>query len=368
MSRGILFFDANTIWHRRLAEALGPLAPTLAFLPRQDLRLRRDPLPDPAGRTVFAAIGLPPGWAHRTAPLAQPILARAALRAARRLPDPVAILASPAYAPLARILAGRLPLVAYCADDYRSYAGWADAARREAEIMRRADLAVFVSEALRQRAVAEYGLDPAATMVSPNATEPRFGPPAPPLPEAVRDLKRPVLGLLGALGPRLDLDTVRRAAELEAVGTLLVAGPLDAAPAAQALATHPKIHVTGRLPHDEMHAYAHAMDAALIPYATGALNRHCSPMRLYDHLATGVPIFALDTCDQIVRLAAGPAGGRIAVAAAEPLLAAIAARIGAAAHDRAPRPELWADRAGALVRRLSAMQRADDVPSQDPPR
>jgi hypothetical protein len=350
MAVNVLFLDANTVWHRRIAEAIGAMTQTTAYLPRTGLIPGFGVPEAPVDGACFTPLMLPRGWASGLAWVVQPFLARNFLRRHAQ-PTPVAILASPAYRKTASYLNGRMPFVYYCADDYRSYQGWrGDVAAAEADICRGAALSVFVSESLRERAVGEYGIDPKLTFVSPNATEPRFvGLPTERLP-LLDERRGPVLGILGALTDRLDVDLVRRAAELEEVGTLLVAGSVSSEIATREAWLHanPKIVVTGQLDHRQMHKYARAMDAALIPYRRTPLNYHCSPMRLYDHLASGVPIFATDACDQINRLNAD----YVTVAPANELPLQIAAGIGAPRSDRSGLGIFWADRAAGLCEKL----------------
>lgn len=351
--RGIVFADVGTIWHRRIAEALGQIAPTIAFLPRIDALMRMDPITPPlTGTARIVTCGLPRGWASSLAVPAQALMARRIRRAARLLHDPVVILPSPAYAPLSGYLRG-LSKVYYGADDYGSYAGWPHALERERTILRRCALGVFVSDSLAERAVAELGLPWERAFVSPNATEPRFADSATPIPGAVRRLPRPIVGVLGALSARLDLGVLESVAALPELGTLLIAGPL--APGLEKLEwlSGPKVHVTGRLPHTEMHAYARAMDVALIPYGSGPLNHHCSPMRLWDHLATGVPIFALDTCDQIVRLM----GDHVTVANGAMLSGSLATALKAGLRKRkTPSSDIfWPARARSLALCLASL-------------
>ncbi|MEM9153694.1 MAG: hypothetical protein AAGB13_01475 [Cyanobacteria bacterium P01_F01_bin.33] len=297
-----LFFDANTLWHKRLVESLGEVADVTAFLPRSGCRIalgKRESFG--SGRSSFVPLTLPWGWASTVASFVQPWLAGQVIRRFATL-QTVAILASPAYRVLARHMRGHLPYVYYGTDDYRSYVGWGhDTAIAEAEICRGAMLSIFVSESLRSRAIREYGLPPNQTFVSPNATEPRFLGPADVIPELLIGRPRPVLGILGALTDRLDLNLIRSATQLPQVGSLLIAGPVHPDIAHQPWLSHPKLVVSGKIPHEQMHSYALSMDAALIPYSATRLNYHCSPLRMYDHLATGVPIFAADTCDQIKR-------------------------------------------------------------------
>jgi len=247
-----------------------------------------------------------------------------------------------------------MPYIYYCADDYRAYHGWGDEiAEAEAEMCYGAALSVFVSDSLRQRAVREYGLDPALTFVSPNGTEPRFaGIPAKRLP-GLHERSGRILGILGALTDRLDFDLIRRAAELDEVGTLLIAGSVSTEVAQREswLHTNPKIVITGWLEHDQMHHYALAMDAALIPYRRTPLNQHCSPMRLYDHLATGVPIFATDACDQINKMKAP----NLFSAPATELLQKISNLIGTPRNHCPSEGIFWTDRAEALCERLAKL-------------
>ncbi len=295
--RNVIFADANTIWHRQIAEALGKLTPTIAFLPKSDVLARCAPIVTPkSGVAQMVPCGLPRGWASFLARPAQALLARRIRKAAACLDDPVIVLPSPAFAPLSSMLTD-LTTAYYCADDYGSYTGWSGALVNEKMILTNVDLGVFVSSSLKDRAVSELDLDANRATVSPNATEARFADTAAPSPPAVNQLPRPIVGILGALSDRLDLGFIAEVANLDTVGTVMIAGP-DGTDSAT-LGHHPKVHVTGRLPHDQMHLYARAMDVALIPYAPGALNHHCSPLRLWDHLATGVPIFALNTCDQV---------------------------------------------------------------------
>jgi glycosyltransferase involved in cell wall biosynthesis len=360
---GIIFVDANFLWHRRLAEALGRIRPTIAFEPAGGLLPRPARTCGQAREAGFVSMTLLRGWASRTAFLGQRQLAAVIVRAARGLGGaPAVVLASPKYRLLARLLAGRFPLVYYCADDYREYEGWGGQrmAEAEAEIAGRVQLSVFVSDALRERAVKEYGLPERAALTSPNATEPRFLAPQPGaaagLPFA---LKRPVLGILGGLTRRLDLALVRRAAEIDAVGTLLIAGPVDADVRRQEgwLFTNPKVHVAGPLPHEVMHRYALAMDVALIPYRRTVLNRFCSPMRLYDHLASGVPILATDACDQINRLGTGTL--TVAPAPELPEIARVALRSPPPDESRCatevPGGLLWSDRATRLAAAIDTL-------------
>jgi hypothetical protein len=332
-------FDVNTIWRRKFGQALQRFKPdTMLLAPRA---WRSGPaLPDEAGVT---AVSLPPGWASRTAVLAMPMLLR------RAGPIDTAIVTSFHYLPLARRLRGRARIFYYCSDDYRGYAGWGGDATiaQEAELCRIATLSIFVSAALRDRAVTEYGLDPVTCIVAPNASEPRFSN-TPQRPPDLARLPGPVFGTVGVFNDRIDFGFLDRLAGSAEVGSLALVGPLQDCPdpdgSIARLRDNPKVHWFGARPHGEIHAWMAGIDIAVIPYAPTQFNHFCSPMRLWDHLAIGQPIIATDACDQIARQ-----DGVFVVAPGDALDQAIRSAKTAAAGGRRPHLESWGDRVASIA-------------------
>ena len=340
-------FDVNTIWRRKFGQALRRRNPdTLLFAPRAF----SSPGALPAEEGLIS-VSLPPGWASRSAIVSMPILRRraGALAAARGGSIETAIFTSFHYLPLAKRLRANARIIYYCSDDYRGYAGWGgDAAiAQEAELCRLASLSVFVSGALRDRAVAEYGLDPAACIVAPNASEPRFTGETP-RPAELAGLPGPVFGTVGVFNDRIDFGFLERLANSAEVGSLALVGPLQDCPDADGsiarLRGNPKVHWFGARPHDEIHAWMAGIDIAVIPYAPTRFNHFCSPMRLWDHLAIGQPIIATDACDQIARQE-----GVFVVAPGDALDRSISSAKAAAAGGRRPHLESWDDRVALIA-------------------
>ncbi len=339
----IAFLDVNTIWRRKFADALSRRSGAALLLAPSS---GATPQPDPA----VIPVRLPRGWAGVLSWIGMPML----LRRIARLADSgggaaTIVVTTPHYLPLARRAAGQSAIVYYCSDDYRSYAGWdaARMARDEAALCRIASLSIFVSEALRARAVSEYALDPAKTRVSPNATEPRFAEPSA-KPAGVAALPGPIFGAAGVLNTRIDLDFLAAVAADPRVGSLALVGPVEAAleenPTLARLRADPKVHFFGAQPHGDMPQWMAAFDVAVIPYAATPFNRFCSPMRLYDHLAIGQPIIATPHCDQIAT--------RVEVVTGD--IAAVPALVDAALDTlkggRIQRIETWDDRIDALAK------------------
>ena len=252
------------------------------------------------GNILCQDIPLPPGWASVLSPITMRILRHKIGSLCANADLNGLVITSPHYLPLLDHFPG-VKKIYYCSDDYRNYVGWGKVAAREKEVVRRVDLSVFVSSALARRAVEKYHIPPASVMVLPNATEPRFfksssaGSSC-----SIESLRRPVAGVIGALNSRIDVDLLRRCLEVPELGELLLVG--RAAPECselEAIIRHPKCHYIPHVPHEHIDSYFKALDVALIAYASTPFNFFCSPMRLFDHLASGVPIVSTNACDQV---------------------------------------------------------------------
>jgi len=274
--------------------------------------LRRIPA---AGRANFSPLPvlLLPGWASRRAETALPRLWKKAIAwcKARGAKPQGLFVTSPHYLPLVAAVRNELPCYYYCSDDYRSYSGWGGDEMKEKEgaLVSQVNHAFFVSQLLAERAVADYGISADKISVSMNATEETFLQPV----EAagIREifaaqprLRRPVAGVVGGVNNRLDFELLHTCAELPELGTLLFVGPVEDSQSAalQQLRRHPKCLFVGRQPHAQLPRWLQLPDVALIPYRNTPFNRYCSPMRLFDHLASGRPILATDACPQVAAM------------------------------------------------------------------
>lgn len=297
--------DINAIWR------IKPFVALSRFLPVAGLSPRRCFAPDPDCLTMSSPgmsilrIGLPPGWASRLAPL----VAGSLLRRIRSVGASGLFVTSPHYLSLARLAAKEMPVYYYCSDDYSTYAGWGGEAveAAETELMTHCRRSFFVSRFLAEKAVHILGTDPSHVEVSPNATEDEFFQNRQisvdsEMAAILGGCRPPVLGVIGAINERLDFELLLACANQPEVGTLLLVGPVAfgiRSTSWKAVASHPKVILSGARPHREIPAWMRAIDVALIPYAKSPLNRACSPMRLFDHLASGKPIVATSACAQI---------------------------------------------------------------------
>jgi teichuronic acid biosynthesis glycosyltransferase TuaH len=181
-------------------------------------------------------------------------------------------------------------------DDYVAGAGlMGRSAKRlraqERRAVAHADVVTAISPLLAQRwSVLRGGPVP----LIPNGCTPvRASPDA--LPHAVRELPRPVAGLVGTLNARIDLELAEAIAD--AGFSLLVVGPHDARWEPRrfaALTSRPHVHYAGRVPEGEVAAYIAATDVGVTPYLDTPFNRASFPLKTLDYLGAGRPVVSTD--------------------------------------------------------------------------
>ncbi|MCB9721659.1 MAG: hypothetical protein H6756_12370 [Candidatus Omnitrophica bacterium] len=301
----IIVCDVNTTWRYSPFAAMAKFTDVLAFAPGDPATVLQRVTHSKTKLSVLKVL-LPPGWASRTAALGQRLLwhrmHKHATASGKRI-DCV-VMTSPHYLTLLKLLPPDVNKVYYASDDYRSYSGWSNMVALEAEMVRRVDHSFFISEGLARRARDEYGVFAERISISMNATEARFFPTSEeklPIDPPCGSLPRPIAGVVGGINERLDFSVLLACANLPEMGTLLLIGPLPEKRSArlQSLLAHPKCRNVGTQPHDTLHRWFKCLDVGLIPYAQSELNRFCSPMRLFDHLASGVWLVATTVCEQV---------------------------------------------------------------------
>jgi teichuronic acid biosynthesis glycosyltransferase TuaH len=215
--------------------------------------------------------------------------------------------------------------------------------KQEIRALDRADVVAAVSPQLRAR-WAGLGANP--TLIPNGCCLPTIG--ADDIPPDVRGMTRPVVGLVGQLSERLDLNLLEAVAD--AGFSLIVVGPRDPRWEQQrfaALVARPKVCYAGRVPADAVPPYLTAMDVGITPYRDTAFNRASFPLKTLEYLGAGRPVVSTDL----------PAARwlRADLASAEP---ADAEKILALAND----PAKFVD----ALRRLTVDQPVSKVAGRDP--
>jgi glycosyltransferase involved in cell wall biosynthesis len=175
-----------------------------------------------------------------------------------------------------------------------------------------------VSEAALERigptgphAVIPNGIDPAEWRV---IDEP---------PDWYAQLPRPRLLYVGSLEQRVDVRQVAEVARAYPQGSVVLVGPLQDEPHFASLAHFPNVVLrAGSVSRRQVVGLIGASDACLIPHVGNRLTAAMSPLKLYEYLAGGRPVAAVDLPPIAAvdgRIALAPAGGDFVPAVARAL-------------------------------------------------
>jgi glycosyltransferase involved in cell wall biosynthesis len=186
-------------------------------------------------------------------------------------------------------------------------------------------------------------------IVVPNGIEPReWGPPGE-APAWLLSQPAPRLLYVGALGSRVDLAQARAVAEAYPGGSLTFVGWWEDEAHFESLRALPNVSFVVRRPRSEITGAIAAADACLIPHVRTRLTEAMSPLKLFEYLAGGAPVAAVDlppiAAVEEERVFLVPPGGDIVPAVARALEAGRASE-----SERA-----------AFLRRHSWTQRVDQI-------
>lgn len=165
---------------------------------------------------------------------------------------------------------------------------------------------------------------------------------------------RPVLGYVGAVSWRLDHDLLARICAARPDWSVVLVGPVEGK-----LPQAPNLHAVGAIPYDELPEWTQAFDVGIVPYNQDEFNRASFPLKVFDYLASGVPVVstalpALSDLGPTVRLA------RNAEEFTEETAALLADMPSAAECRTLAAANSWDNRASCLLELIAQL----DVPGQ----
>jgi len=192
-------------------------------------------------------------------------------------------------------------VIYHMVDEYTGYSGVRESLKpilkqMEIEIIRRADL-VFASSRALYEAKRKYNPQ---TFHIPNAVDyDSFAQVAdyetiPP--DDLAGLPRPIIGYVGSINDKLDLDLIRSVAERWANGSVVLVGTVQSHDSAglAALQSQTNVYFLGRKPVEQVPHYMKACDICLLPYRTNEWTKHIDALKLYEYLACGKPVVSVD--------------------------------------------------------------------------
>lgn len=131
-------------------------------------------------------------------------------------------------------------------------------------------------------------------IVVPNGVDPEEWSRPQPAPGWFRSLPGPRLLYVGSLESRVDVEALARAARALPDASFALVGPLLEPDHFAALRPLPNVHFSPPASRSEVVGLVTAADACLLPHLDNALTRAMSPLKLYEYLAGGAPVAALD--------------------------------------------------------------------------
>lgn len=192
---------------------------------------------------------------------------------------------------------GEKAAVYECVDDFTAARGLVDAqaiGRMEQDLIARVDLASFTHPAL-EAAKADAAR---RSIVAPNGVDAehlgRAAEPDLPVAEALAGVPHPVIGYLGGINYWIDTPLLARIAREHPDWTVALVGPADLLADMEPLRGLPNVVLTGRVPYQEVPHYVKAFDVCVNPYILDDVAEHCSPLKLYEYVATGKPVVSVD--------------------------------------------------------------------------
>jgi teichuronic acid biosynthesis glycosyltransferase TuaH len=131
-------------------------------------------------------------------------------------------------------------------------------------------------------------------VVIPNGLKPTewIGDPTPPAWQ--RDLLRPLLLYVGTLDSRLDVTALLAIARARPEATVVLVGALLDPVHLWPLRVEPNIEVHSQLSRSAVTGLIRVADVGLIPHVRSPLTEAMSPLKLYEYLAGGLPVVAID--------------------------------------------------------------------------
>ena len=105
---------------------------------------------------------------------------------------------------------------------------------------------------------------------------------------------RLIVGFWGAVATWLDYELLHYLAESRPEYTYLMIGPVNSEKAVELANQHQNIIFTGYRPYSELPSWARHFKAGLIPFQVREVTRSANPIKMYEYLASGLPVIATD--------------------------------------------------------------------------
>jgi hypothetical protein len=174
------------------------------------------------------------------------------------------------------------------------------------ELLRRSDLVLANCEPVAE-AMSAFVPD---VHVVPNGCELPESGPAPLRPADLPTPSGPLIGYVGNLSDRIDIDLLEGLAVARPDWTFVLIGSAHRDQTVLRLDAHENIHFLGVKPYEQVKDLVRHFDVALIPHVDNEMTRSMNPLKAFVYVAAGVPVVStpianLGELEQVITVAEG---------------------------------------------------------------
>jgi SAM-dependent methyltransferase/glycosyltransferase involved in cell wall biosynthesis len=118
--------------------------------------------------------------------------------------------------------------------------------------------------------------------------------PGTPVADEMKSIPHPIVGFLGSIQYWIDFNLLRYLALEKGNWSFVLIGPIGRLAQTSKIEKLPNVYLLGRKRYEDLPFYLKAFDVCLNPYVLDETAANCSPLKLYEYLATGKPVVSVD--------------------------------------------------------------------------
>ena len=119
-----------------------------------------------------------------------------------------------------------------------------------------------------------------------------------PLPEDLRQIRKPVLGFFGVVDERMDYELIEKLGKSNPDWSVVIIGPRTKVEES-ALPKGPNIHWFGGREYQQLPGYCKGFDVCMMPFALNEATEYINPTKSLEYMATGKPIVSSAVADVV---------------------------------------------------------------------
>lgn len=157
----------------------------------------------------------------------------------------------------------------------------------------------------------------------PNACEPpeNLGGDPKHVPEELSKIEGPIIGYVGNLSSRIDVDLIEFVAVNHPEWTIVLIGSTHAGQDVLRTSRHRNVRILGPRPYQEAKKFIRAFDVAIVPHLNNVMTQSMNPLKVFVYCALGIPVVStelanLDELRDMITTAGNPDDFVLAIEAA----------------------------------------------------